>query len=114
MGPGQSGRFAKGRELFSVIAKSEPDSAEALNGLGYTNRKLGHFDVAFGYYNQALRIDPNYLDAREYLGEGYAVAGKIALARLQLKALAQRGGTSIEQYKDLSIAIARAAETAGR
>ena len=108
----KSGQFADGRELFAVAAKREPANPEALNGLGYTNRKLGNFDIAFDYYNQALRLDPNYLDAREYLGEGYAVAGQIDLAKLQLAEIAARGGTQIEQYEELADAIAQAVKNA--
>ena len=108
----KSGRLEDGRELFTVIAEAEPKNPEALNGLGYTNRKLGHFDIAFNYYQQALDIDPNYLDAREYLGEGYAVAGKIDLAKQQLAEIAKRGGILVEQYEDLSKAIDEAIKSA--
>jgi tetratricopeptide (TPR) repeat protein len=52
-----------------------------LNGLGYSHRKLGLLDEAIGYYRRALALDPSYVLAREYLGEGYVAAGKIALAR---------------------------------
>jgi tetratricopeptide (TPR) repeat protein len=108
----KSGRLEDGRDLFTMVFEQEPRNPEALNGLGYTNRKLGNFDIAFGYYNRALDIDPNYLDAREYLGEGYAVAGRIDLAKQQLAEIAKRGGTRIEQFADLSEAIDQAIKSA--
>ncbi len=68
--------------LFGQVAdKSNP---EVLNGLGYTNRKLGLFTEAIAYYQQALARDPDYVEAREYLGEGYVTLGKLDLAREQL------------------------------
>ena len=108
----KSGRFADGRELFALVNAQVPANPEALNGLGYTNRKLGNFDIAFGYYGRALAIDPNYLDAREYLGEGYAIAGKLDLAKDQLAEIAKRGGVTVEQYADLSEAIDEAVKSA--
>ena len=106
----KSGKFEAGRELFAAVAAK--NNAEALNGLGYTNRKLGNFKTAIGYYMKALAIDPNYLDAREYLGEGYASAGKLDLARQQLAEIEQRGGKTVEQYLDLAKAIDEAVKNA--
>jgi tetratricopeptide (TPR) repeat protein len=37
-----------------VADKQRP---EVLNGLGYTNRKLGQFKEAIGFYQQAIAID---------------------------------------------------------
>lgn len=108
----KSGRLEDGRELFAMVAAQEPQNPESLNGLGYTNRKLGNFDIAFAYYRNVLAIDPNYLEAREYLGEGYAVAGRIDLAREQLAEIARRGGAKVEQYADLAEAIDEAVKSA--
>ena len=106
----KSGKFEAGRELFAAVAAK--NNAEALNGLGFTNRKLGNFKTAIGYYMKALAIDPNYLDAREYLGEGYASVGKLDLARQQLAEIEQRGGKTAEQYLDLAKAIDEAVKNA--
>lgn len=56
--------------------------------------------------------NPNYLDAREYLGEGHAIAGMISLAKAQLDEIARRGGTRVEQYQELSEAIQAAVKSA--
>jgi tetratricopeptide (TPR) repeat protein len=76
-----------------------------LNGLGYSHRKLGLLDEAIGYYRRALALDPSYVLAREYLGEGYVAAGKIALAKEQLQEIASRCGLMCESYVDLAAAI---------
>lgn len=108
----KSGHLEEGRELFAMVADKGQANAEALNGLGYTNRKLGNFDIAIAYYKRSLAIDPNYLNAREYLGEGYVTAGMIDLAKEQLAEIARRGGTRIEPYAELSEAIDEAVKAA--
>ncbi|MDP9138618.1 MAG: tetratricopeptide repeat protein [Pseudomonadota bacterium] len=108
----RNGQFEEGRKLFrSVANQSNP---EVLNGLGYTNRKLGFFDSAIGYYKQAVTLDPDYVQAREYLGEGYATLGKLDLAREQLGEIEQRCGTGCEEYIDLKDAIDTAVKTSAQ
>jgi tetratricopeptide (TPR) repeat protein len=88
--------------LASVKNQNDPD---VLNYMGYSNRKAGHLDIAISYYNRALEINPNYVLAREYLGEGYVAAGKLDLAKIQLQEIANRAGTTSEEYIDLNKAI---------
>ena len=108
----RGGHFEAGRKLFGSVAdQSDP---EVLNGLGYTNRKLGFFQDAIGYYKQAVKIDPDYVQAREYLGEGYATMGRLDLAREQLGEIERRCGTTCEEYVDLKDAIDTAIKTSSR
>ena len=52
-------------------------------------------------------MDPNYAQVREYLGEAYALQGKLDLAHQQLETIAKIcGSTDCEEYEDLSNAIA--------
>jgi tetratricopeptide (TPR) repeat protein len=90
--------------LSAVRDKSNP---EALNYLGYANRKAGRLDAGIAYYQKALAIDPNYVLVREYLGEGYVSAGKIELAKDQLNEIGKRCGTGCEEYADPAEAIAK-------
>jgi tetratricopeptide (TPR) repeat protein len=99
----RNSEFDAARELFELAANRE--NPEVLNGLGYTNRKLGLFEIGIGYYKQALNIDPNYLQVREYLGEGYVSMGKLDLAREQLAEIEKRGGKGTEYHADLVEAI---------
>lgn len=82
------------------------DDPRVLNYLGYSNRKAGRLELGISYYDKALKIDPNYVLAREYLGEGYVAAGKLDLAKAQLAEIKLRCGETCEEYKDLSEAIA--------
>jgi tetratricopeptide (TPR) repeat protein len=95
--------------LTVLAAVQDQNNPDVLNYMGYSNRKAGHLDVALTYYKRALDINPNFVLAREYLGEGYVAAGKLDLAKIQLNEIANRAGTSSEEYIDLNKAINGAA-----
>jgi cytochrome c-type biogenesis protein CcmH/NrfG len=38
-------------------------------------------DLVFRHYNEALRLNPQHLAAREYLGEAYLMTGNVAKAK---------------------------------
>jgi tetratricopeptide (TPR) repeat protein len=74
------------------------NDAEVLNYTGYANRKAGRLETGIAYYQQALSINPNYVQAREYLGEAYVLAGFNNLAVEQLNEIAKRCGTTCDTY----------------
>lgn len=88
--------------LASIQNQNDP---RVLNYTGYSNRKAGRIEVGITYYKKALAIDPNFVLAREYLGEGYVAAGRIDLAQIQLDEIKTRAGVDSEEYKDLHKAI---------
>ncbi len=88
--------------LASIQNQNDP---RVLNYTGYSNRKAGRVELGITYYHKALAIDPNFVLAREYLGEGYVAAGRIDLARIQLEEIKSRVGDASEEYKDLQKAI---------
>lgn len=99
----KDGEYEWALEVLGAI--KDQNQPRVLNYTGYANRKAGRLDVGIGYYQKALTIDPNYVLAREYLGEGYVKAGKIGLAEEQLAEIQKRCGITCEEYKDLSEAI---------
>jgi len=101
-----SGQFEAAIEVFSVAKVHNQPSL--LNGLGYSYRKSGQLDRAVAYYKQAISLDPDYVLAREYLGEGYVSAGKLDLARAQLNEIEKRCGTGCKVYTRLASIIDRA------
>lgn len=88
--------------LSAVERTNDP---HVLNYLGYSNRKAGRLEIGLTYYQKALAIDPNFVLAREYLGEGYVAAGKFDLARQQLREIGNRCGTNCEEYMELAEAL---------
>jgi len=109
----QQGRtLAKAGEYewaLQVLAAIEnQNDPRVLNYTGYSNRKAGRLEIGITYYRKALAIDPNFVLAREYLGEGYVAAGRIDLAQVELGEIKARAGTGSEEYRDLAKAIATA------
>lgn len=92
--------------LQILAAVQNQNDPRVLNYTGYSNRKAGRLEIGITYYRKALAIDPNFVLAREYLGEGYVAAGRIDLARLELNEIKTRAGAASEEYQDLSKAIA--------
>jgi Flp pilus assembly protein TadD len=93
--------------LQTLDLLKNPNTPRALNYRGYATRKLGRTEEGIGYYLKSVAMDPNYAQVREYLGEAYALQGKLDLARQQLDTIAKIcGSTACEEYEDLSDAIA--------
>lgn len=86
------------------MASNENDPA-VLTYLGYSHRKLGKIDLGISLYKKALDIDPDNVDTREYLGEGYVSKGELDLAWLELSEIEKRCGTSCEEYRALEKAL---------
>lgn len=98
-----AGEYDTAISLFNLVAnKNDP---EALNGLGFSHRKLGKLNDGIAFYTKALSINPDYLLAREYLGEGYVAAGRIDLAKMQLSQIEKRCSTSCKEYTVLAKVI---------
>lgn len=75
---------------LETISRQNPeviDRSEYHNLMGYTLRHLGpdRLDKAISHYQEALRIDPTHIQAREYLGQAYLTMNRIDLAQEQLK-----------------------------
>ena len=95
-----AGRYNEAIGVLSLAAdKSDP---RILNYLGYSHRKAGRVLVGLGYYQEALRRDPNYTLVREYMGEAYLQQGDVASARQQLDEIEKRRGKDSREYVALA------------
>ena len=81
------GRFEEAIAGLKVLGASIGPNADVLNYLGYSSRKLGRFEQALGYYEQALALDANHRGAHEYLGELFVELRQMDKARAQLATL---------------------------
>jgi tetratricopeptide (TPR) repeat protein len=99
-----AGEYGKALALFDVIADKQ--DADVLTMIGYSKRKMGKIDEGIAYYHRALAIDPDNVNTREYLGEGYVAMGRLDLAQGELDRIAAICGESCEQYLDLAAAMA--------
>ena len=100
-----AGRYGEAIEVLGYIANKE--QPRVLNYLGYSHRKSGRITVGLGYYQEALRLDPDYTLAREYLGEAYLQLGDVTAAKGQLGEIEQRRGKGSREYVLLADQIAR-------
>lgn len=90
-------------EIYALA--HNPSDPRILTMTGYATRKLGRVEEGIALYKKALALDPNLVETREYLGEGYLQLGKLAEARMELDEIAKRCGTSCEAYAALDKAI---------
>jgi tetratricopeptide (TPR) repeat protein len=86
------------------LASNKNDPA-VLTYLGYSHRKLGDIDLGISLYKRALDIDPENVNTREYLGEGYVSKGELDLAWLELVEIEKRCGTTCVEYQALEKAL---------
>ena len=74
-------RYAAALARFSQAVQLDPQRYEAWNYVGYTSRKLRHYDVALAAYDRALALKPGYPDALEYRGEAFLGVNRLADAK---------------------------------
>ena len=87
--------------LIALAAVKDQNNSMVLTMIGYSKRKLGNWEEGMAFYRQALAIDPDNVNAREYLGEAWLAKGRADLARVQLIRIGAICGTDCEQYLDL-------------
>lgn len=98
-------QFDAALATLSQVVQIEPRNADALNLLGFASRKTGALDRAAGYYEAALKIEPDHFGALEYQGELFLMTDRPDLAQGNLDRLAQICAPCAE-HDDLAAAIA--------
>jgi tetratricopeptide (TPR) repeat protein len=91
-----AGRYDEAIAVLS-LAENKQDP-RILNYLGYSHRHSGRVTVGLGYYEEALRINPDYTLVREYLGEAHLQIGDLAGAQEQLAEIEKRTGKGSREY----------------
>jgi tetratricopeptide (TPR) repeat protein len=74
-------RYAAALAKFQQATALDPSLPEAWNYVGYTSRKLGHYDDALSAYERALSLKPGYPDALEYSAEAYLGLNRVSDAQ---------------------------------
>lgn len=64
----REGMIEESREFFDVAAEQAPESAEVVACTGYVQHRLGDDEGAIATLRRALRLDPDHVEARIYLG----------------------------------------------
>jgi tetratricopeptide (TPR) repeat protein len=93
-------------EALNRMLVRRPDSADAYNLLGYSERHRGNLDAAFRHYDKALALNPGHRGAHEYVGEAYLMVDNLAKAEEHLKRLDRLCFFGCEEYDDLKAKVA--------
>ena len=96
------GKFEPALTALMPYTEANPNDADGWNLRGYASRKMGHYDVAFDYYERALAINPEHKGALEYMGELYVEMGQkdTALELLaKLETLCPQGCVQVSALK---------------
>lgn len=75
------GRYDDAMASLSAAQTAFGPHPDVLTYMGYTQRKLGRYDRAEGYYKAALTIAPDHRGATEYYGELKVAEGDLPGAR---------------------------------
>jgi tetratricopeptide (TPR) repeat protein len=79
--PAAKAAYTKARAKFDEATKADPKLAQAWNGLGYSNRKLGDYKTALAAYDKAIELRTGYPEATEYRGEAYLALNRTEEAK---------------------------------
>ena len=91
-----AGRYGEAIQMLGLV--SDKNDPRVLNMLGFSHRKSGRIEVGLGYYQEALAANPDFVLAREYMGEAFLTLGDIASAKNQLSEIEKRCGKGCEEY----------------
>jgi predicted Zn-dependent protease len=111
----QSRQWSHALELLQRLSHQMPsvtDEAEFHNLTGFALRQNNPSKLpdAIDHYQQALRIDPAHVQAREYLGQAYLMQGRADLAEEQLQRIEHHClGRLCDSWRRLRAAIDAAA-----
>ena len=94
-------RFTQAIEELRQLTVEIGPHPDVLTYLGYAHKRLGRFESARGYYEQALAIDGSHRGAHEYLGEMWVDLGRLDEANKHLAALDQACPFGCAEYADL-------------
>jgi len=98
-------RFAESLEEVRETLRLAPSSAPAHTDLGFL-LDLQRNDEAISEYQAALKLDPDYLEAHNYLAIALARQGKIPEAVEQFQQVTRIDPDSVLGYYNLGIALA--------
>ncbi|HEY6971358.1 MAG TPA: tetratricopeptide repeat protein, partial [Candidatus Angelobacter sp.] len=89
-----TGDYKSAETNLKIALEKTPDNARVLYDLGLVSRKQERLDDARNYYEQALKLDPQYLPAMAALGTVLRMQGRFAEAvAIYKRAVEKRPGS---------------------
>lgn len=98
-------RFADAISYLKKAVNAQPGNPDYLTELAYATRKSGDTERAFGYYEEALSIDPEHIGAMNYLGILYVQTDQVDKAKELLQRIDDECFFTCEEYATLKTVI---------
>jgi len=95
------GKYSIALESLKKSAMRFGPHPDVLTYQGFANRKLGNYEVALNFYQQALAVDDSHKGVNEYLGEYYVETGNMQAAKKQLAKLEKICSFGCEEAEEL-------------
>ena len=76
-----AGKFVDAEKKATELTQKDPSNAEAFNLLGFSLRKQSKWKPSIDAYKKALKIKPDYAQAKEYLAVAYLNTGAVKPAK---------------------------------
>ena len=83
----EKGRLADAERVFKWILTNDADYAAAQNGMGLVSHSEAGSSAARGYFEKAVQLDPDLVEAHMNLGLLYEMAGERPRARSSFETL---------------------------
>jgi tetratricopeptide (TPR) repeat protein len=90
-----------GAGIAALRALGHDDHADVANLIGFASRKLGRYDDAKSWYEQALAADPNHSRTWSYYGMWHAEQGNMLKAQDHLDKVRLLCGLDCKDYREL-------------
>lgn len=106
----------EGMDLVRQAISLSPHSGAIVDSLGWGYYKLGDYDQALGYVEQAVQMEPSDAEVNEHLGDVYKALGRTAEARyewqrvLTLQNATPKTLAQVKAKLDATTVVAKAAE----
>ncbi|MBW8734170.1 MAG: tetratricopeptide repeat protein [Asticcacaulis sp.] len=110
----------EGMELVRQAMSLSPHSGAIVDSLGWGYYKLGDYDQALGYIEQAVQLEPADAEVNEHLGDVYKALGRTSEARyewqrvLSLQNVTPKTMAQIKAKLDATAVVAAAAPAAAK
>ncbi len=86
----EKGRLADAERVFKWVLTNDKDYAAAQNGMGLVSIQKQDMNGARGYFEKAVQLDPDLVEAYMNLGLLYEMAGRQSPRALQLRNLSRQ------------------------
>jgi tetratricopeptide (TPR) repeat protein len=87
--------------IAALRALRRDDHPDVANYLGYASRKLGRYDDAKFWYEEALAADPRHARTWSYYGMWHAEQGNVLKAKDYLERVRTICGSDCREYREL-------------